>query len=120
MPNNSSMIIDLRGNIGGAVETLPYLLGFWLGQNQYAYDYFKQGEPESYRTKTDKLIGLDKFTKIVVLVDKNTASSAEIFATALKRFNLGVVLGTSTRGQGTVESFFHSRTKFRKMKLSRL
>ncbi len=111
MPNNSSMIIDLRGNIGGAVETLPYLLGFWLGQNQYAYDYFKQGEPESYRTKTDKLIGLDKFTKIVVLVDKNTASSAEIFATALKRFNLGVVLGTSTRGQGTVENFFPLRTK---------
>lgn len=111
MPNNSSLIIDLRGNMGGAVETLPYLLGFWLGSNQYAYDYFRQGEPQPFRTKTEKLLELTKFKKIVTLVDKETASSAEIFAASLKKFHLSVTLGSSTHGQGTVENFFPLHSK---------
>jgi len=39
-----SLILDLRGNIGGSVDVLPYLLGPFIGQNNYAYQFLHQGK----------------------------------------------------------------------------
>ena len=101
-----TLIFDLRDNVGGAIDGLPYFLGPFIGQDQYAYQFYHQGEKEDFKTQTGWLPGLVRYKKVVILVNENTQSSAEVMAAVLKKYNVGVVLGTSTRGWGTVERVF--------------
>ena len=104
--NLNSLIVDLRGNIGGSIDLLPYLLGPFIGQNQYAYEFFHQGETTPNKTKTGFLPSLLRYKKVVTLVDNQTQSSAEVIAATLKKYNVGITIGTTTRGWGTVEKVF--------------
>ncbi len=106
-----SMILDLRGNVGGSLDILPYMLGPFIGKNQYAYDLFQQGDHEPYKTKTGWLSSLVPYKKVVILIDSQTQSSAEVMASALKKYNVGVVVGTPTKGWGTIEKVFDVETK---------
>lgn len=104
--NLEALIFDLRGNVGGAIDTTAYFLGFFLGKGQYAFDFYKKGEYLPFKTQTDKLAVVSKFKQVVILVDKDTQSSAEMMASSLKKYHAGVVLGTPTKGWGTVEKVF--------------
>ncbi len=105
--NLNSLILDLRSNIGGSVDILPSFLGFFIGQNQYAFDFFRQGESIPFKTTSPKLASLSKFKKIVILVNGETQSSAEIITSTLKKYNVGVVIGTHTKGWGTIKRVFN-------------
>lgn len=101
-----ALILDLRGNVGGAIDATAYFLGFFLGKGQYAFDFYHKGEYLPFKTPTDKLTSLTKYKQIIILVDQNTQSSAEMLAASLKKYNIGVVLGVPTKGWGTVERVF--------------
>lgn len=101
-----TLILDLRDNIGGSVDLLPYLLGPFIGQDQYAYQFFHQGEKTDYKTRIGWLPSLVRYKKVVVLVNENTQSSAEVMAAVLKKYNVGIVLGAKTKGWGTIEKVF--------------
>ncbi len=101
-----TLIIDLRGNIGGAIDGLPYFLGPFIGPNQYAYQFFSRGEKEDFTTKTGWMTSLIRYKKVVILIDGEAQSSAEVFASVLKKYNVGVVVGEPTKGWGSVESVF--------------
>lgn len=101
-----ALIFDLRGNVGGAIDTTAYFLGFFIGKNQYAFDFYHKGEYLPFKTQTDKLPIIKKFKQIVVLTDNATQSSAEMLASTLKKYNIGIVLGIPTKGWGTVEKVF--------------
>jgi len=105
-----SLIIDLRGNVGGALEFAQYFLGLFLGQNQYAFDFYHQGDFQVQRTMMPKLEGLKIFKDIAVLTDDMTQSTAELMTASLKHFNLAYVVGTRTRGWGTIENTFPLET----------
>lgn len=105
-PKLNTLILDLRGNIGGAIDLMPYFLGPFIGQNQYAYEYFHQGEYTPFKTQTGYLPALVRFKKVVVLIDGNSQSTAELMASVLKRYNVGVIVGTKTKGWGTIERVF--------------
>lgn len=102
-----SIIIDLRGNIGGSIDLLTYLAGPFIGQNQYAYEFFHQGETTPFKTQTGFLQSLLRYKKVVVLIDNQTQSSAEVLSSVLKKYNVGVLLGSTTKGWGTVEKVFN-------------
>lgn len=102
----SSLIFDLRGNIGGAIDATAYFLGYFLGKGQYAFDFYHKGEYLPFKTPTDKLASIAKYKQVVILVDNNTQSSAEMMAAALKKYHIGVVVGVPTKGWGTVERVF--------------
>lgn len=102
----SGLILDLRQNVGGAIDATPYFLGLFLGKNQYAYEFYKKGEYLPFKTPTDKLASIDRFKQVVILVDNQTQSSAEMMASSLKKYRVGVVMGEPTRGWGTVERIF--------------
>lgn len=102
----TGLIFDLRGNIGGAIDATTYFLGNFLGKGQYAYDFYHKGEYLPFKTPTEKLASISKYKQVVILVDQNTQSSAEIMVAAFKKFHIGVVVGVPTKGWGTVERVF--------------
>ncbi len=98
-----TMILDLRGNIGGLIDGLPYLLGPFIGNDQYAYQFFNQGNKIDFKTKLGFIPSFANYTKILVLIDGQSQSSAEVFAETLKKYHVGVLVGQKTKGWGTVE-----------------
>ena len=106
-----SLIFDLRDNIGGAIDGLPYFLGPFIGNDQYAYQFFHQGEKVDFKTVTSWLPGLVRYKKVVILINENAQSTAEVMAAALKRYNTGITVGTRTKGWGTVEKVFEIKNQ---------
>lgn len=103
----NALILDLRGNIGGAVDIMPYFLGPFIGYNQTAYEFFHQGQYLPFKTQTGWLDSLVRYKRVIVLIDGQTQSSAEIMAATLKRYNVGVLVGTPTKGWGTIEGIYN-------------
>ncbi len=101
-----TLILDLRDNVGGAIDGLPYFLGPFIGNDQYAYQFFHQGEKEDFKTKIGWMPSLVRYKKVIVLINEGTQSSAEVMAAALKKYNVGILVGTKTKGWGTVEKVF--------------
>lgn len=103
----NTLILDLRGNIGGSIDILPYFLGPFIGQDRYAYDFFRRGENTPFKTKIGWLPSLVRYKTVVILVDNQTQSTAEVMAATLKKYNVGVLLGKKTKGWGTIERVFN-------------
>ncbi|MSR71326.1 MAG: hypothetical protein EXS50_01455 [Candidatus Taylorbacteria bacterium] len=108
--NLSYLIIDMRSNLGGSLDIVPYLSGFFIGSGQYAFDLWKQGIFTPFKTLTQKLPEISQFKKVLILVDGNTQSSAELFSSVLKKYNRAIIVGTKTKGWGTVENTFPIET----------
>lgn len=110
-PGVETMIIDMRGNIGGALDFAPAFLGLFLGERQYAYDLYRQGKEEVQRTTKAQFPLLSRFKEIAILTDEMTQSTAEVTAAMMKRARLGIVVGTRTRGWGSVENTYPIETR---------
>jgi len=98
------LIIDLQDNPGGKFKNAREMLDLFLPASKRIVFFKKTGEnfqePESL-TKTDAL-----FTKkILVLVNEETASAAEIFADAMQRYKRGVVIGRPTFGKNLIQDY---------------
>lgn len=106
----SSMIIDLRGNVGGDLSFPQYFLGLFLGQNQYAFDLYHRGDYQVERTVTAKFPELSHYREYAVVVDSMTQSTAELLAASLKKFRIAGVIGGKTRGWGSVENIYPMTT----------
>lgn len=109
-PGLDSLILDLRGNLGGALDFAQNFLGLFLGNTQFAFDLFHQGDFQAQRTVQNKFDELARYKDIAVLTDNMTQSTAEVTTAAMKRFHLAHVVGDTTRGWGTVENTFPLET----------
>jgi hypothetical protein len=105
------LILDMRGNVGGQLSFAQDFLGLFLGGNQYAFDLYHQGDTEPQRTTQNKFPDLTRFKDIAVLTDDMTQSTAELTTAALKRFRIATVVGTKTRGWGSVEDTYPMKTE---------
>lgn len=95
----SSLILDLRVNTGGYLDASEKVANLFLEKGKIIY---------SLETKKSKTIVRDKTIAkadypIVVLVDENTASAAEILAAALKESYGATIVGVKTYGKGKVQ-----------------
>ncbi|MCF7844063.1 hypothetical protein K9M47_04210 [Candidatus Gracilibacteria bacterium] len=106
-----SMIIDLRGNIGGALDFLQVFLGAFIGDKQFAFDLFHQDEYQVQRTTIPKFEPLSRYKDMVILTDSMTQSTAELTAAVFKRMKLAIVVGETTRGWGTIENTYPIKTQ---------
>lgn len=109
-PRLDSMIIDFRGNIGGALDFVQVFLGAFIGDKQFAFDLFHQEEYQVQRTTINKFEPLSRYKDLVILTDRMTQSTAEVTAATFKRLRLATVIGETTRGWGTVENTFPIKT----------
>ncbi len=104
-----SLVLDLRGNPGGLVEQGAAVTDLFLDPGQQIVT-LRGRTPESNRTFTDKLPQKWPTLPIVVLVDRGSASAAEIVAGALQDHDRAVVVGTTTYGKGSAQSVFDAGT----------
>ncbi len=96
MRDRAALILDLRGNGGGAEEALNELLGELYGDDFVLATRQKRGGSSTW---TVKGAGRNAFTgRVLVLVDGQSASASELFARALQLTDRGTVIGDQTAG----------------------
>jgi carboxyl-terminal processing protease len=104
-----SLVLDLRGNPGGLVEQGAAVSDLFLDPGQQIVT-LRGRTPESNRTFTDAVPQRWPTLPIVVLVDRGSASAAEIVAGALQDHDRAVVVGATTYGKGSAQSVFNAGT----------
>jgi carboxyl-terminal processing protease len=95
------IIIDLRGNGGGALIEATDLTGLFIKTGPVVQIRNSSGEV-TREVDNDPSIAYEG--PLAVLVDRNSASASEIFAAAIQDYGRGVVVGEPTFGKGTVQS----------------
>ena len=93
-----SLIVDVRDNPGGMVDSVTEILDEILPKGLLVYTQDKDGKKTEYKSD-DKELGMP----MAVLINENSASASEIFAGAVKDFEYGTLIGTKTYGKGIVQ-----------------
>ena len=94
------LVIDLRGNGGGALTEASSLTGLFIKTGPVVQIRDGLGRITVNGDDDDQLAYAGPMT---VLVDRYSASASEIFAAALKDYGRAVILGENTFGKGTVQ-----------------
>lgn len=98
----TGLVIDLRGNPGGNLDTAIDMLKLILPKGVIVSTKDKYGKKEEYTNEKDH-----RFQKpLVVLVDQNSASASEIFSGAVQDYKVGKIVGMTTFGKGIVQQLF--------------
>jgi carboxyl-terminal processing protease len=96
------LIIDLRNNPGGFLDSAVNVAGEWLRDDIVVIERFASGEERIYRsTSKGRLSDLET----VVIVNGGSASGSEILAGALQDYGKARVLGEKTFGKGSVQDY---------------
>lgn len=94
-----SLIIDLRDNGGGLVDSGTEIADVFLGEGTITYLQNRKGQKQYIKSDADKIQ-----VPCVFLVNENTASTSEILAAAVKDDGTNPLVGTTTFGKGIVQS----------------
>lgn len=98
------LVIDLRGNPGGYLESAVDIASHFLPRGATVvtedFDDKEENQVHTSRGYNDMPAG----TKIVVLIDGGSASASEIFAGALQDAGIATVIGTKSFGKGSVQT----------------
>ena len=98
------LILDLRGNPGGFVTAARSVASEFIGSGTI----FWQEDAQGNKTATDATPGgaaTDPSIKLVVLIDKGSASASEIVAGAMRDTHRATLVGETTFGKGTVQEW---------------
>jgi len=93
------LVIDLRDNPGGLVDSAVAMLDRILPKGLLVYTEDKNGHREEEYAK-DRI---ELKVPLVLLLNGNSASASEIFAGAVQDFEKGKVVGTQSYGKGIVQ-----------------
>mgnify|MGYP005945339123 FL=1 len=96
------LIIDVRGNPGGRLDTVTDILDRLLPEGLIVYMQDKNGKREEIRSDAES----DLDVPCAVLVNGNSASASEVFSGALQDYGLAGIIGTQTFGKGIVQSIY--------------
>jgi carboxyl-terminal processing protease len=98
-----AMVIDLRGNPGGALTEAVSIAGLFIDEGPVVQILVGKNNVE---VMEDKDPGIYYDGPVVILIDKLSASASEIFAGAIKDYNRGIIIGpSSTFGKGSVQTY---------------
>jgi len=99
--NMKALVLDLRGNTGGLFEVAVEVARRFIDQGVIVSTQ-SSSTSTIYHARNQAALGVP----LVVLVDGDTASSAEVLAGALKENKRGRLVGQATFGKGCTQSIF--------------
>jgi len=96
--------LDLRDNLGGVMDASIDLASEFLPSNKLIiYTDVHSMDRKDYHAQSK---GNFKAGKLIVLVNKRTASASEILAGALQDWDRGLIIGQSTYGKGLIQQSY--------------
>lgn len=98
----SRLIIDLRMNPGGMVQSVAGVANQLLTRGTVVSYVMKNGHRQEFDVD-----GIEKPLPMVFLIDKNSASAAEILAGDAQDKKEGVIMGQKSYGKGTVQQVIY-------------
>lgn len=93
-------IVDLRSNTGGATQAAVDAAGCFTGAGPQAYLRDGADQYGGYYYEENSLT----LYPVIVLMDEYSASSSELFASAIRDHGAGIVIGTRTFGKGVAQT----------------
>ncbi|MDE7299205.1 MAG: S41 family peptidase [Lachnospiraceae bacterium] len=93
------LIIDLRDNPGGYVDTAVDMLDPLLPKGLIVYMKDKHGRQEDYNSDSEMFE-----IPMAVIINERSASASEIFAGAMQDYGVATLVGTQSFGKGIVQS----------------
>lgn len=97
--NQRGLILDLRNNAGGLVESVVNIGSQFLDSGLIMYQVDGQAVRKDYRVKSG---GKAQDIPMMVLINDYSASASEILAGALRDHERAKLIGTTTYGKGSV------------------
>ncbi len=96
------LVIDLRDNPGGLLDTVVSMLDEMVGKGMLVYTKDKYGEGDEYKSKDGK-----NFNKpLALLINGYSASASEVFAGCIQDYGIGTLVGTTSFGKGIVQNIY--------------
>ena len=95
-----SLIIDLRNNTGGYLNSASNIANLFLKKGKVIYSLESKDGVTTYKDKTKESL---KY-KVVILVNQASASASEVLAAALKDSYGATIVGMPTFGKGSVQT----------------
>lgn len=100
--NTKSVILDLRRNPGGYLDSAVQMIGIFADKGTVAVkEKDKSNAIQEEKTQQDPIL---KDIKLIVLIDEGSASASEIVAGALQDLGLARLVGEKTFGKGSVQA----------------
>lgn len=98
-----ALVFDVRGNAGGLLSAAVDCIDLLVPKGDIVWAEYKTGERTLMGESDESSVDLP----MVVLVDGETASSAELFAESLRQFSGAQLVGQKTYGKGTIQAEPH-------------
>jgi len=97
----TGIILDLRNNPGGYLDSSVFAAGIFLPNDKLVVsEVDKDGQKQEYKTSGNPIL---KDSPLVVLVNGGSASAAEILTGAVQDNKRGEIIGEQTFGKGSVQ-----------------
>ena len=96
------MILDLRNNGGGYLETAIDVASEFIPDGVIMYEEFGDGSRETYTARKG---GTATDIPLVVLINEGSASASEIVAGAIQDVGRGQLVGETSFGKGSVQTY---------------
>jgi carboxyl-terminal processing protease len=97
----TKVIVDLRGNPGGLLDSSVEVSSIWLNKGSTVLEEKRNGEIiQTFKTSTQPILG---GVPTIVLINEGSASASEIVAGALKDNGAATLLGVTSYGKGSVQ-----------------
>ena len=102
--NSNKLILDLRNNPGGYLDSSVNIASWFIKEGGIivSEDYGAKQDRDIYISKGYDLLKDKKF-KMVVLINKGSASASEILTGALQEHKIATVIGEKSFGKGSVQ-----------------
>lgn len=97
------LLIDLRGNPGGYLASAVSIASHFLPSGEIIVTEDYNGHQENIEHRSRGTGGIPEGTRVVILMDKGSASASEIVAGALQDTKKATLIGTHSFGKGSVQ-----------------
>lgn len=98
----SALVLDLRDNPGGLLDTAGGIAGLFIEKGQLIYMRDRSGTEVPHPVSGENPLDVPVF----VLVNEFSASASEVLAGALRDYDIATIIGRKTFGKGSVQNLY--------------